>query len=449
MSDVLLNKQFWNKGLKCIHTYVGILVAPFILIAAFTGVLYGLTPQIEKTLYKNYLIAHHALDAKPQPLSLQVQRAQQLLPSAAHIMAVRPAEDTDATTRVMYMDHNSEQMMAVFINPYTLSAQGKLAVYGTSGVLPMRTFLDHLHRELLLGSLGRIYSELAASWLGILACTGLIQWIIKRRHNALNYSSSQKKHMWIGLLFLPMLLFFSITGLTWSNWAGQNIAQIRHFFKGDTPTLNTSIDSTSKHQVVDLHAEHHMLNMHSKGHITLEYFDGALSIAREQGLTANRLQIKPSDQKDRAWVVQEINHQWPIQVDEIAINMQTKKVVDRLFFEKFPLSAKLTRWGVDLHIGVLFGWVNQAILVLSGLAICFIILYVYIPWLLRGESTQIFLQFGLHMKKWWQSGCLMNQMAVVAIIGALYFFIPVWFFSVVIFISIVMILSIYEHYTTK
>ncbi len=39
-------------------------------------------------------------------------------------------------------------------------------MYGTSGVLPLRTFLDQLHSNLLLGKWGRFYSELAASWLG-------------------------------------------------------------------------------------------------------------------------------------------------------------------------------------------------------------------------------------------------------------------------------------------
>lgn len=56
-------------------------------------------------------------------------------------------------------------------------------MYGTSGLLPFRTTLDHLHRDLLLGNWGRFYSELAASWLAILIFTGLYQWIKRRKKN--------------------------------------------------------------------------------------------------------------------------------------------------------------------------------------------------------------------------------------------------------------------------
>ncbi len=47
-----------------------------------------------------------------------------------------------------------------------------MTVYGTSGVLPLRTWLDQFHRSLLLGDVGRNYSELAASWLWIAALGG-------------------------------------------------------------------------------------------------------------------------------------------------------------------------------------------------------------------------------------------------------------------------------------
>ena len=39
----------------------------------------------------------------------------------------------------------------------------QMTVYGTSGILPLRQWIDYAHRSLLLGDSGRLYSELAAS----------------------------------------------------------------------------------------------------------------------------------------------------------------------------------------------------------------------------------------------------------------------------------------------
>lgn len=54
-----------------------------------------------------------------------------------------------------------------------------MTVCGTSGSLPLRTAIDQLHRSLLLGDPGRLYSELAASWLWVAAITGLGLWAIR------------------------------------------------------------------------------------------------------------------------------------------------------------------------------------------------------------------------------------------------------------------------------
>lgn len=430
-------RNFLDQTLRVLHIYVGVLVAPFIFIAALTGTLYGLTPQIEKTLYENYLVAKHQSHQVPYLLSEQVQRAQKFVPSSAHIIAVRPAKDANTTTRVLYMDmNNPSQTTAIFINPYNLTMQGKLSVYGTSGILPMRTFLDHLHRDLLLGQYGRIYSELAASWLGIFAITGLIQWLRIKRKNVGEHIRRRSIH-WhslIGICVLPMLLFFSVTGLTWSNWAGGNIAKFRHWINSDTPSLNTQLGT---HQGVqpDEHAEHRMgMMMHHNSEMKLKNltdFDEILNIARASGLNAPALQIKPSYDEKRAWVIEELQHQWPIKIDALAVDIKQQKIIDRIYFKDFPLSAKLTRWGVDLHIGVLFGWINQLFLVLAGLALLMIIFFAYRAWFSYMKPWQTLYQCNHQLMHWWRRASYMQLSVCIVILIMLYFIVPVWAISIV------------------
>ena len=437
--------------LRLSHSQLGLLIAPFIFIAALTGLLYALTPQIEQSIYHQQLFAEHEVGALAQPLSLQVKAAQEVLPKETQIIAVRTAPTENSTTRILYQaPQDSMTTMAIFVNPYTLAVQGQLAAYGTSGVLPVRTFLDQVHRNLLLGEWGRLYSELAASWLGIFTLTGLLQWWLKRQQ--IKTSPHQRNrlirwHYLTALVILPMLLFLSITGLTWSKWSGANIAEIRHWLNSDTPTLNRQIQMTSHSQHVDPHAEHHaMMNMATDMPVlNLDYFDQMVTIARANGLMAKALQIKPSYQHNQAWMVEEMNHRHPIQVDALAVDITQQKVIDQVHFKDFPMSAKLTRWGVDMHIGVLFGWWNQLILVLSALGILVITAFAYRAWWSYSRPAESIQQLNKSLLQLWQQAHVLPLSLLIISLVLLYFLVPVWVVSVVVLHAIFAIGQILKH----
>ena len=52
--------------LRLFHNQLGILIAPFIFIASLTGLLYGLTPQLENFIYKEQLIATVKEEIRPE-----------------------------------------------------------------------------------------------------------------------------------------------------------------------------------------------------------------------------------------------------------------------------------------------------------------------------------------------------------------------------------------------
>lgn len=78
---------------------------------------------------------------------------------------------------------------------------------------------------------------------------------------------------------------------------------------------------------------------------------------------------------DQAWTVTEIDRGWPTQVDAVAIDPHSMQIIDRTRFADFPLMAKLTRWGVDFHMGILFGLANQLVLIAFGIALCVLIVW--------------------------------------------------------------------------
>lgn len=435
--------RFWRDFFVLLHRYAGLFIAPFIFIAALTGLLYVLTPQLEQYVYREVLYSQPD-GHRAGTLTQQIQVAQAQLPPTAQIVAVRPAPTPHDTTRVMYSDQTHQiNNQAVFVDPNTLAVKGELGVYGTSGILPLRTQLDRLHRDLLLGEWGRIYSELAASWMGLLALSGLYHWMIRRKNTSGVVSGTRaqllKWHRWIGLILLPLLLFFSITGLTWSNWAGSNILSLRQALGWQTPSLNTALSGQTAADAHAAHHEHHqgmVMQMHSM--ISAHDFELALKLARNEGISANKIQIRPPAAPNQAWIVEEIDRGWPTQVDSVAIDLQQQRVIDHVDFERFPLVAKLTRWGVDAHMGVLFGWPNQLLLVLFALGLCAAILMAYRAWWKTSNFKQSTIMFSQHTLTIWQKGSMSQRIGLILLLGVTSLCLPI--FGLSILVALVLIL---------
>jgi uncharacterized iron-regulated membrane protein len=376
-----------------LHLYVGLLVGPFIFVAALSGLIYALTPQLENQLYARQLFTDSRGPALP--LAEQIRVAQAQVGDTATLSAVRPASGPGTTTRVMFRtaDSAESQSRALFVDPVSGEIRGDLLVYGTSGVLPLRTWLDQLHRSLLLGEPGRLYSELAASWLWVAALGGLLLWLVKRRRTAAAAGSSRLRHLHatLGLWLLVGVLFFSATGLTWSRLAGDNIGVARAALGMGTPSVSTALTGVGDAPAGE-HAHHAGMAMPVEpAAARLDdpvLFDRVLAVAREAGIDAGKLEIAPASGPDRAWTVTEIDRSWPTQVDAVAVDPRTLRVTDRIDFATFPLAAKLTRWGIDAHMGSLFGLANQLLLAATALGLATLVAIGYLMWWRRPRTAR-------------------------------------------------------------
>ena len=91
------------------------------------------------------------------PLSDQVATARAAMPGT-ELRAVRPAPTPTDTTQVIFEapDLPESHYRTVFIDPHTAEIRGILHTYGSSQALPMRAWIDNLHRQLLLGEDPRV-----------------------------------------------------------------------------------------------------------------------------------------------------------------------------------------------------------------------------------------------------------------------------------------------------
>ncbi|MZE72520.1 PepSY domain-containing protein, partial [Streptomyces sp. SID5789] len=236
-----------------LHFYAGVFVAPFLLVAATTGLLYAASFQAEKLVYAHELTVDDVGERK-LPISEQVSAARQAHPEGA-VSAVRPSPEDDATTRVMLSGVEGVDpghTLAVFVDPYTAKVRGALEQYGSSGALPLRTWIDEFHRDLHLGETGRLYSEFAASWLWVIASAGLVLWFSRRRARRKVRGTTGRRrtlglHGTVGAWAAAGFIFLSATGLTWSTYAGANIEDLRVSLDQTTPSVSASATGGGEH----------------------------------------------------------------------------------------------------------------------------------------------------------------------------------------------------------
>ncbi|MFF2995049.1 PepSY-associated TM helix domain-containing protein [Streptomyces sp. NPDC057950] len=421
-----------------LHFYAGVLVAPFLLVAAVTGLLYAASFQAEKIVYAHELTV--PVGDRELPLSEQVAAARKAHPRGT-VSAVRPAPTADATTRVLLSGVpgvDPDHTVAVFVDPYTAKVRGALEQYGATGALPLRTWIDGLHANLQLGETGRLYSELAASWLWVISGGGLVLWFGRRRARRKVRGTSGRRrtlglHGTLGAWAAAGFFFLSATGLTWSTYAGAHIDELRTSLGQATPSVSaagggehaghggTGADGSVPHRPADV--------------------DRILGAARSKGL-GDPVEIVPPADASSAYVVRQIQRGWPEKQDAVAVDPATGEVTDVLRFADHPVLAKLTRWGIDAHTGVLFGLANQIALMVLALCLILLIVWGYRMWWQRGRASA----FGRPVPRGaWQQvppTVLVPLMAAVAVLG---YFVPLLGIPLVAFVAVDVLLGEIAH----
>ncbi|WP_311208385.1 MULTISPECIES: PepSY-associated TM helix domain-containing protein [unclassified Aeromicrobium] len=317
-----------------LHFYAGVFIAPFILVAAATGLVYTAAPQIERAVYADQLTVEPGV--AQLPLSEQFAAAREAHPDGA-LVEVRPPIADDSSTRVVFTDETvpTDYDMAVFVDPYTGEVLGQERTFGQW--LGVRAWIDDLHRNLHLGAVGRNYSELAASWLWVVVLGGLALWFTKRRSDrrarrlllpetsATGRRRTLSVHATVGVWVALGALLLSATGLTWSRFAGENIGEVRTALSWTGTSLSTSLGG----QDADDAGGHGGHGGHGGGAAEAADdlvtsgvgIDGAVAAARASGLQ-DPLVVTPPADAETAWAVSENKRSAPTRFDSVAVDPQ-------------------------------------------------------------------------------------------------------------------------------
>jgi uncharacterized iron-regulated membrane protein len=384
-----------------VHFWGGVLVGPFLLLAALTGFAYTLMPSLEPVVYRDELTV--PASAAQVPLADQVRAGLDAMPGT-DLRAVRPGATPTDTTQVIADDPTLPESWyrTAFVDPHTGALRGVLETYGSGQAMPLRAWVDQLHRNLHLGDAGRLYTELAASWLWVLVLAGLVLWVglVRRRRREraaallVPRASGGKRarllswHAVVGLWASVGLIFLSATGLTWSTYAGENISALRAQLSWQTPEPDTALPGSAA--VTPAAGEHAGHGGHGPTGAPAEVapagFDVAARAAAGSGLTGPVEIAAGTD--GSATTVTQVDRTWPQRLDAIAVDPDTGQVTDVVRFADWPLAAKLARWGIDAHMGLLFGVANQVALAALALGLACVVVWGSVLWWRRGPGRR-------------------------------------------------------------
>lgn len=398
----------WRAAILRLHFYAGLLVGPFLIIAAVSGGLYAAAPTVERFVYADQIEAR--TDGPARPLAEQVAAAQASRPGLP-VAAVRTGDGPGLTTRVLFDDPalaGESRQLAVYVDPASAQVQGALPVYGSIEALPIRFWIDRLHVDLHLGGVGRFYSELAASWLWVVALGGLFLWWRHRRgagrrrsgvlpttgrmlaydRRARGRGGRMGRHAAMGTWLLVGLLFFSATGLTWSKYAGENIGQLRAELGWTKPSLSTSLTPDGAPGGGGEHADHQMpmaaptvapeVAERTRAR-NIAVLDRAVAEAASRGVDG-AVQVTVPKDPSVAITVAQTRQPWRMGIDSATIDPATGQVVAVLAFTSWPLLAKATELLINTHMGWQFGLLNQIAVVAFAALLCVVIVRGYLLW---------------------------------------------------------------------
>ncbi|MEU5693037.1 PepSY-associated TM helix domain-containing protein [Actinosynnema sp. NPDC020468] len=369
--------------LRRLHFYAGVLIAPFVLVAALSGLLYACAPQLDALFYGDVLTVEAGTAL---PVAEQVAAAQAATPEGA-VTGVVLADDPEVATQVVFAVPGLAEDYArtVYVDPGTARVTGQLTTW--FGATPVTTWLDGLHRHLNLGEPGRVYSELAASWLWVVALGGVVLWLGRQRaarrrvravvapeKGARGVRRTRSWHGSIGVWASVGALFLSATGLTWSTYAGENFASALEALHAKAPVLDTALSGRTAPA-----GEHEQHTTGTKAvPVDPATVDRVLKAGRAAGLDGP-VQVT-AGAAGTAWTVAQVDNTWPVRWDKVAVNPDSGEVTARADWADRPFLAKLSSLGIQAHMGRLFGIANQVVLFLLAAAIVALVVLGYRMW---------------------------------------------------------------------
>ncbi len=365
------------------HFYAGLFVIPFLTVLAITGMSMLWIAWIDGRDGERTAVVAQELIA---PISQQAEAAVASIPGGTLKQYVAPR--TEHVASLFRVDLDGDATM-VAVDPYTARV---------IETFPRRSgwydFVDGIHSDLMLGVTGDRMIETAASLGLVLIATGLYLWWPRGAgwRKTLIPSFGGGRATWrslhgvIGIWLSVFLVFFLISGLSWSGvWGGKMVQAWSQFpaEKWDAVPLSDDIHASMNHDRREVPWALEQTPMPASGSdagtegvrdtvVTLDTVD---ALAREIGFDA-RYQLNLPQSDTGVWTLSRDSMNTdstdPMSDRTVHVDQYTGKVLADVRYDDYSLAGKAMAVGIALHMGTMGLWsvLANTVVCLSVIFLC-------------------------------------------------------------------------------
>ncbi|UVO49022.1 PepSY domain-containing protein [Sphingomonas sp. SUN019] len=378
------------------HFYAGLFCIPFVLWLALTGSVYLFRPQIEALIDRPY--ADVATTGPRERAARQSAAAVAAVPGSVLHRYQLPDTPTQAVQIIVGKDKAETR---VYVHPQTLAV---LKTVDEDQRLMRIVF--RLHGEMLAGDPGSYLVELAASWAIVMILSGLFLWwprgrgpagVIWPRLSAGGRRFWRDLHAVTGFWVSFMALFLLLSGLPWAKSWGSYLKVVRSAVEGQPVRQDWTVGRSGEvrargaadagtRAMLEDHADHGGMPMADPA-ASYAPLDNMVATVVPLDLAAPVL-IAPPTGPGQPWTAKSDAADRPQRTD-LTLDPATGAVLTRKDFAERRLVDRLIGYGIAVHEGALFGWLNQLLNLATALGLMLLSISGAVMWWRRRPSGKL------------------------------------------------------------
>ena len=370
------------------HFYAGVLVMPFLMLLTLTGGLYLFKDEIDQSVYRS-MIQVPASSRLADPDQWLAAAALAGQGRAANVMV--PAR-ADQAVRVR-VDRPDGSQRTVFVDPHTATVTGVTAYGGVTETIKKLHSLSLFGGP--IGTALNILVEIVAGWAIILCATGLYLWWPRRRTGAVlkpSETDARRRPFWrdvhalTGFYVGGVIIFLAVTGMPWSAVWGDRFMGVMRDTRLGRPPAPAAASPWSHAKPHDAPAgvgwtlDNAVLSAdeHGHSHAAAPSLRRVLQTTSEQGLPRPFIVSIPQS-SDLAWTVARQTRKAD-DARSLYVDGASGAVKADLRWSQFGVMARGFEWGIAVHQGTQYGWINRVVMLTGCIAVWLLAISGLVMW---------------------------------------------------------------------